>query len=300
MRDGVLPRVKRRLLRLKKRVRRQPWVVDALNRIRHPPPADLRQNLNALQKRLCAQLADEGAAVIPAAELLGNTVDLSALIGHASAAMKDGMPGVKKDFLVYLWGDQESALDLENPLVRLAVDPALLAVVNAYKGGWAQISQHWAAQSRIMASTAPPARSQRWHRDSGKGDRRLVKVFVYLSEVTDGSGAFEYVPKTHLTGARGRALPYHHEESLYPEDAILKATGLLGGARRLTGKAGTLILCDTTCLHRGGFAVDAPRMVFVAEYVSPNSIQRKYAKPVVNLAEQARHLPRVSRFALGL
>jgi hypothetical protein len=61
-----------------------------------------------------------------------------------------------------------------------------------------------------------------------------------------------------------------------------------------------VILCDTTCLHRGGYATADPRLVFVAEYVSPASIQRQYVTAIPSLDRQAENLPAMSRFALGL
>jgi hypothetical protein len=55
-----------------------------------------------------------------------------------------------------------------------------------------------------------------------------------------------------------------------------------------TGPKGTLILCNTSGLHRGGFATAGPRVLATATYCSPASLKalsnRNYDTP---LAESA-------------
>ena len=40
----------------------------------------------------------------------------------------------------------------------------------------------------------------------------------------------------------------------------------------MVGKAGTLIFCDTTGLHRGGFAVEGHRLMYTSVYASSASL----------------------------
>ena len=53
-----------------------------------------------------------------------------------------------------------------------------------------------------------------------------------------------------------------------------------------TGPKGTLILCNTSGLHRGGFATAGPRVLATATYCSPASLKslsnRNYTSPLAD------------------
>ncbi len=66
--------------------------------------------------------------------------------------------------------------------------------------------------------------SQRWHRDYN--DKHLLKVFLYMSDVDEAAGPFEYVPGNMIGGATGFADVFPWEifgEDLYPPDARARA-----------------------------------------------------------------------------
>jgi hypothetical protein len=108
--------------------------------------------------------------------------------------------------------------------------------------------------------------SQRWHRDPE--DEHVVKLFVYLSDVDDGAGPFEYVRGSATGGRYGDLWPWQRqgltaisdelEDAVAPEDVLT-----------MRGPAGTIVLCDTGGFHRGGFARTAPRILSVATYLTP-------------------------------
>ena len=79
------------------------------------------------------------------------------------------------------------------------------------------------------------------HRDSAYS--HIVKHIWYLTHVTDKSGPFEYVPKSHMNIFKKRdkfPLGVTRFESFKKENTI-----------EVTGGAGDLLICDTRCLHRG-------------------------------------------------
>jgi hypothetical protein len=92
-----------------------------------------------------------------------------------------------------------------------------------------------------------------WHRDSPH--KRQVKSILYLTNVEDDNGPFEYLMGTHkpldtLYKRISKNLTFN--QNRFESDFI---SGLInkdqGKNKICTGKAGTLILVDTRGIHRG-------------------------------------------------
>jgi hypothetical protein len=125
-----------------------------------------------------------------------------------------------------------------------------------------------------------------------------VKVFVYFSRVEPGAGPFEYLRGSVPGGRYGDLWPwsirwrYPPEEEVatrIPESAVLTATG----------ETGTVIFCDTSGFHRGGFARTDPRILSVSTYVSPASyIARRNRRFSVDLPADGE-LSDAAAFALS-
>jgi hypothetical protein len=294
---AMFSKIQGRTKRAQKRLRANPGLVDFGNRFLQPVG---NKGLSSTQESVLANLRDEGFACRPLSQCFGGDFELGALRAYVQNRREASALGTQKSFIRYFWGERESSLDLENPFVRLATHGWLLDVVNAYKGGWTLLSQQWVAQCVPTVPDAPRTRSQNWHRDPGKGEKRLLKVFLYLNDVGPDSGAFECIPGTHRTGPLGMALPYPHVRSFYPSEQTMAESGLLPRARKITGPAGTLIFCDTSAFHRGGRALSNPRMMFVAEYVSPASAHQRRVHPAPGLKNAARSLAPQTQYALGL
>ena len=83
--------------------------------------------------------------------------------------------------------------------------PRLLDVANAYLGMWSKLEY-------VDVWYTPPARggervsSQRWHRDFN--DRHLLKAFIYLVDVDEEAGPFEYVPRSAPGGELDHLWPW--------------------------------------------------------------------------------------------
>lgn len=92
-----------------------------------------------------------------------------------------------------------------------------------------------------------------WHRDSPIS--RQFKAILYLDDVTDENGPFQYIKKSHSKAAviksvlKNILVPGQYR---FDEKSIKKyesATGLRG--QSVTASAGSLILVDTKGIHRG-------------------------------------------------
>jgi hypothetical protein len=123
-------------------------------------------------------------------------------------------------------------------LVELVNQPAFLALAQSYLGCKPTISALGLRWSR--AGTRPCA-VERYHRDME--DWRILKIFVYLTDVDADAGPHEYVIGSHLTAGRFRLRPYAQEEV-----AIRYGKA---GVRAVTGPRGTTFAENMWGIHRG-------------------------------------------------
>jgi hypothetical protein len=159
-------------------------------------------------------------------------------------------------------------LDLEDPFIKFSLHGRILGVVNHYMEMYSKLL-FWelkCAVSKIHIQES--IQSQIWHRD--RGDKKMLKVFLYLNDVDNANGPFTYL-KFSQEGGRWNKLhtrtppvgavgdPY-----LIPHKDI----------QICTGKAGTIIFADTSGLHCGGSVTSAKRrrFMYTSAYVSEASV----------------------------
>jgi len=112
--------------------------------------------------------------------------------------------------------------------------------------------------------------SQRWHRDFN--DRHLLKAFLYLVDVDEETGPFEYVPRSAPGGELDKLWPWRPLGDNYPPDDEF-AERLNGRSVSFTAPKGTLIFCNTSGFHRGGFATGKTRVLATWTWDSPASLK---------------------------
>jgi hypothetical protein len=244
---------------------------------RQPP------TLNAVQQRIVAELRREGHATVPFSELItdasvwdelevngekfrAETEAGLAQEGSGAASALRRRPG--KEFVVrkYAYGVK---LALDDPWLRLGTNPRLLDLANAYLGLWSKL------EYVDLWYTSPAAEeerrsSQRWHRDFN--DRHLLKAFIYLVDVDEETGPFEYVPRSAPGGELDSLWPWRPLGENYPPEDEL-AERLDGRAVTFTAPKGTIIFCNTSGFHRGGFAKAKPRLLATFTWDSPASLK---------------------------
>jgi hypothetical protein len=261
--------------------------------------------LDAVQEGVVRRLREDGYATIPFAELVPESAAWDELEADAAsfiekseaglAAEREGSEsGLKrragKEFLVrkYSWGTE---LGLDDPWLRLGINPRLLDVANAYLEMWSKLEY-------VDVWYTPPAghderkSSQRWHRDFN--DRHLLKAFIYLVDVDEETGPFEYVPRSAPGGELEALWPWRPLGENYPPDDQF-AERVNGHSVTFTAPKGTIILCNTAGFHRGGFARAKPRSLATFTWDSPASLkalsERNYQVDAsgVPLSEQQRY-----------
>jgi hypothetical protein len=241
--------------------------------------------LDGTQQRIVDLLKTEGYAVIPFAELfpdpavwseieeaatryIGETEKGLTAEGEGGESALKRRPG--KEFVVrkHAYGVQ---LGLDDPWLRLGVTRRLLDLANGYLGMWSKLEyvDVWYTPP-VEQSEAERRSSQRWHRDFN--DRHLLKAFVYLVDVDEETGPFEYVPRSAPGGELEGLWPWRPLGDNYPPQDEL-AERISDRAVTFTAPKATIIFCNTSGFHRGGFATGKPRVLATFTWDSPASLK---------------------------
>lgn len=111
-----------------------------------------------------------------------------------------------------------------------------------------------------------------WHRDSFLPQ---FKAICYLTDVCEANGPFEYVPGSHrltnkLKFALKTATRTHSNIPRYTQASIDEYCRVMGvESKFFVARKGTVILCDTSGLHRGKPIMEGIRYAMTNYYRSP-------------------------------
>lgn len=175
----------------------------------------------------------------------------------------------KKDFILGFW-EYKPILDFANPFVDFAIQPAIHSIANAYMEMWTRLNYFHLAKT-VPVGDAQAKFSQNWHRDSE--EKRMLKVFVYLTDVDEEAGPFTYVKGSTYGNRYGNVAPQHPPEGSYPQAEIIEKKISNQDIVVGLGKAGTVIFCDTSGLHRGGHAKNKERIMSTTFYTADSWIE---------------------------
>lgn len=225
--------------------------------------------LNPVCQRIAREFKDRGIAfshldeLFPGERMLEKLQEYTAVLQKKAEVKNNG-----KQFLRFLL-DPIPVLDLENPFVKIAFHPNINGIINEYMRMWAKFYFFTLNVTVPVADGAKPVQSQRWHRDSD--DKKVAKFFIYVNDVDEGAGPFMAVPGSHYGGKwrylfpqrppHGSRAPWGGVEARIPKKDV----------RVCTGRAGTVVFCDTTSLHKGGYATKSERIMFTGVFASPAS-----------------------------
>jgi hypothetical protein len=268
-------------------------------------PADL----DGVQQGVLERLREQGYASLPFSELVSDPSVWQELEADARGFVTETEGGLAreregdeselrrragKEFLVrkYSWGVR---LGLDDPWLRLGVQPRVLDLANAYLEMWSKLEyvDVWYTQP---AGSDERRSSQRWHRDFN--DRHLLKAFLYLVDVDEETGPFEYVPRSAPGGELDRLWPWQPlGENYPPEDEF--AERINGRSVTFTAPKGTIIFCNTSGFHRGGFATRKPRVLATWTWDSPASLKALSERNFVFDPSGDQALSAAQRYALN-
>lgn len=251
--------------------------------------------LNEEQKRVVAALREDGIAITHVDKLFPpetfaelqkfaltrwEDADVKSQYERRDESRDGDKLKSKSFFLVDLWKG-ERVLDLSHPFTKFSLSDVVLNTVNTYMGMFVKFID-WRLQVTIpMPEGMRSYASQEWHRDPE--DQQLVKVFLYLNDVDEAAGPFIYLKKSHYTGKWRHLFPQKPPRGSAGEDDKIPNQDRIV----CTGKAGTLVFCDTSGLHRGGHAKSKNRFMYTTVFESPASVWpviMKYPKHFPQLA----------------
>jgi hypothetical protein len=250
----------------------------------------VRKPLSAVQSRLVADLKRDGIAITSVKELMGDTSlfeELAAATWKCHASLADEIskarghgtdmpsPDHVKPYLFMLLGLQP-VLDPNDIFARFVLRPEVLSIVNSYFGVLAKLRQCNVWYN--FRAQIEPKGSQLWHRDPE--DRSVLKLFVYLMDVDEGAGPLSYAPGTHPQGGI-KILPesrlglegqtYVHRSNDTQMSAVVPRESWITAM----GPKGTVVLVDTRGYHKGGFAREHDRILYMCMFTSKASIPLK-------------------------
>jgi len=240
------------------------WLRTLVSRLRL-----IKQGLSYDKLSIVARLRKDGVAVGHINDIFPD-VSLEDLVNYTNdLKAAGGFTNKMKPFWTELWSQTDMRLSHYNPFVELAFK--VLPLANEYYGGWSRMYALRNQISRVMPQGFPPQISQLWHRDHE--DRRIFKFFLYLSDVDEDSGPFEYIKGSHLGGKWNHIVP--QKRPPYGTRTKLKLENQMDYIS-CTGKAGTIIIADTAGLHRGGYCKKKERTMFLLGFLSDGRFRKKY------------------------
>jgi len=265
--------------------------------------------LDPLQRHVVEELDAEGYATVPFADLVDDSLR-DAVAGQGAEFVASTAQGLAqeggadagselrrrpgKEFLVRAHSFDGVQLRLDDSWFRACLSPYLLDVANAYLRMWSKLSYVDLWYTTPQPEERERVASQLWHYDFD--DKHLLKAFLYLADVDAATGPFEYVAGSQPGGRYHAVRPWKPMGYGRVPEADVQRTVPERAIRTFTAPRGTLIFCNTSGLHRGGFATGSPRVLATATYCSPASLaalsQRNYAvanSETERLSEQARY-----------
>lgn len=260
--------------------------------------------LSEVQKRIISDLMHDGIALAHIDELFPSSHLWEDCKKYVRDYTSCAETKTHKSFLKNLW-DAIPTVDINNPFIPLALSDTILGAVNEYMQMWCHFFYLTLNITMPVPEGSKAVQSQRWHGDPE--DKKMCKVFLYISDVDEQSGPFVYVRGTHYAGRwrhlfreqppRGFLPPARPIDELVPADDI--AT--------MTGSAGTIIFCDTSGYHRGGYTTAKPRTMLTLGYCSSANpyplryqLSDEFNQHIANVAldPAARHALSFSRSAV--
>jgi Phytanoyl-CoA dioxygenase (PhyH) len=167
------------------------------------------------------------------------------------------IPGKKNEYVVHASSQQM----MENSEIFLwGLEQRMLNIAENYFG--LPVAYHGAYFRRDIANNIEEM-SRLWHLDIE--DLRVLKVIIYLQDVNEENGPFEYIPSS-LSKQMAKKLKYRHG---YVKTQRMEQALSDSRYQSCTGKAGTVVIAATgSVFHRGKIPIASDRFALFFDYTS--------------------------------
>src|SRR3989344_3672043 len=240
-------------------------------------------SLGAVEKRIVADLKTYGIATSSLEELFPGKNLFPELLEYAIPLKEEARVKSKKVFLKNLF-DLRPLLDFSNPYVKFALNEKVLNIISSYLKLYPKFRGYTLNVTTPMETGSVPIDSQRWHRDPE--DKIVVKMFLYLTDVDRGSGPFIYIRGSHHLGKYRKLFPTAPPAGSYPLAEEVAKIIPKPDIKINTGRAGTIIFCETSGLHKGGFATQKERLMSTSIYASSAATSPKVYRKMASFSSK--------------
>lgn len=139
-----------------------------------------------------------------------------------------------------------------------------------------------------------PLTTELWHQDLE--DRRMLKVIIYLSDVSEDNGPFEYIPKSRVSPLLSWRIRYHisRAHALGISDRELEKIVPKSAWKSCPGPAGTVVFMDPVAIFHHGKSRKSERSALFFVYTAKQPLRpehcrqyrdQTFARPTPSLVE---------------
>ena len=191
-----------------------------------------------------ALLPDEWQAIAEQRDRFVSATEADLAAGGEHVRVRPG-----KEFVVRL---QSYGVELgpDDPWFKVVSSRRLLDLANTYVGMWSKLEYVDVWYSVPQPEAAERISSQRWHRDYN--DKHLLKVFLYLVDVDESMGPFQFVAGSQPGGPYEDAWGWQPLGQNYPTEEELESRDPRLGRADLHRPGGHAPLLQHRGFHRGG------------------------------------------------
>jgi hypothetical protein len=256
-----------------------------------------KPRLSPAARGVAEDLKRDGIAITSVADLLGKNQCYEALLHQVNLLESDRLNEIEaarnsaensdligqKTFNLEMLGSTQQ-LDLTSAYARFALQDEILQIANSYFGMYTRL--RYLNVWHTLTTKSEARESQLWHRD--REDFHILKMFLYLSDVDQGSGAFTYAAGSHIR-RNSLAEPEHFVEGNVKRSTDEQMARVVARDRwkQGTGPKGTIIFADTSGYHKGGLARERDRVMFTCMFTSRASQSKE-------LLQRPAEIPHVS------
>jgi Phytanoyl-CoA dioxygenase (PhyH) len=157
-----------------------------------------------------------------------------------------------------------------------AGDRRLLSIVEHYIGLPVKFQ---GVHLRRDFANEKPVTTELWHRDDE--DRRIVKIFVYLTDVGEENGPFEYVPRSRVSWFKAwqiqsRVFAGHRQGQLGIDDTEMATLVPPSEWKSCPCPAGTVVFADTRAIFHHGKSRQKSRSAVFFVYTAADPLHPEF------------------------
>lgn len=164
----------------------------------------------------------------------------------------------------------EEDLKLNDDINSLIFDPLIIEIISRYLGikkpKLIHLCMWWTFKSNNTLGSSEAAQLYHYDLDHIK----WLKVFIYLTDVGNDDGPHVYIPKSHISGNKNYKL-LERGYSRVNDDEMREQQKI--EPKRVLGPAGSIIIGDTKCFHKGSPVISNSRLVLQPTFGPSNFLK---------------------------